>query len=56
MTDVPAGELFLGETIDDEHERTDEPVLVKAVDTLDVPLERSDIRITALSLVWIPVG
>jgi len=27
-----------------------------AVETVEVPLERSDIRVTARSLVWIPVG
>jgi hypothetical protein len=26
-----------------------------AVETVDVPLEKSDIRVTARSLVWIPV-
>src|SRR5688500_14085018 len=32
MTDVPPGQLFLGETIDGEHERTGERVLVEAAD------------------------
>ncbi len=32
MTDVPSGQLFLGEDIDDKHERTGDPVLLKAAD------------------------
>ncbi|MET0728261.1 MAG: DUF87 domain-containing protein [Acidimicrobiales bacterium] len=32
MTDVPAGQLFLGETIDAEHRRTGDRVLLKADD------------------------
>jgi len=32
MTDVPTGQLFLGETIDGDHQRTGERVLVKAAD------------------------
>lgn len=32
MTDLPAGQLFLGETIDGDHSRTGEPVLLKAAD------------------------
>ena len=27
-----------------------------AIESVEVPLERSDIRVTARSLVWIPVG
>ncbi len=32
MIDVPAGSFFLGETIDGEHKRTRQPVLLKAND------------------------
>jgi len=32
MTDVPTGQLFLGEAIDGDHQRTGERVLVKAAD------------------------
>ncbi len=32
MIDVPAGHLFLGETTDDAHQRTGEPLLVEAAD------------------------
>lgn len=27
-----------------------------AVDTLSVPLEKSDVRVTSIGLVWIPTG
>ncbi len=56
MIDVPAGHLYLGGAIGPtSRERTAEAVLLDASGTdLEVPLEKSDIRVTALSLVWVP--
>jgi hypothetical protein len=87
MIDVPAGHLYLGESIDptsrgrtgdaillDSSDLTTHGVIVgmtgsgktglgvglleraKAteVESVDVPLEKSDIRVTSLSLVWVP--
>ncbi len=50
MIDVPAGHLYLGGTIDPAtRERTGEAVMLDSS-------EKSDIRVTALSLVWVPAG
>jgi hypothetical protein len=70
MSDVPAGQLYLGEQIDASSRKRDEADLAEeltaiddewsakaaAVETVDVPLEKSDIRVTARFLVWIPTS
>ena len=87
MIDVPAGHLYLGESIDPtSRQRTGDAILLDSsdltthgvivgmtgsgktglgvvllerakaadVESVDVPLEKSDIRVTSLSLVWVP--
>ena len=62
MIDVPAGQLYLGEQIDadlaEELTAIDDEWSAKAaaVETVDVPLKKSDIRVTARFLVWIPTS